>query len=183
MYPKSNELTKMHETAKTHKVDSTDNVELKKLKFHPIIDKTGTYTYKAAKAISQYIVTEQQYISQYISKCISQHTLTIYFTVYCNIVTPFCNSEYTIKDTQFFAKLIEELPSLKEDEEYVSCDIESLFANIPIKDTIDCILDQIYVQHKLKPICCKSLFKRLFVKLSTKVTFTFNDKFCKQTDG
>ena len=50
-------------------------------------------------------------------------------------------------------------------------------------DTIDYILDQIYVQQKLKPICSKLIFKRLLIKLSTEVTFTFNGKFCKQIDG
>ena len=146
MYPESNE------PAKIHKFDSTDNIELTKLKFRPIIDQTGTYTYKAAKVISWYL-------------------------------KPLCNSEYIIKDTQSFAKLIKELPPLKEDEGDVSYDIESLFTNIPINDTIDYILDQIYVQHKLKPICSKLILKRLLIKLSTEVTFTFNSKFCKQTDG
>ena len=70
-----------------------------------------------------------------------------------------------------------------EDEEDVSYDIESLFTNIPINDTIDYILDQIYVKHKLKPICSKLIFKHLLIKLSAEVTFTFNSKFCKQTDG
>ena len=42
---------------------------------------------------------------------------------------------------------------------------------------------QIYVQHKLKPTCSKLIFKRLLIKLSTDVTFTFNSKLCKQTDG
>ena len=152
MYPESNEQVKMYGTAKTHKFDKTDNIEIRKLKFRPIIDQTGTYTYKAAKVISQYL-------------------------------KPLCDSEYTIKDTQSFANLIKELPPLKEDEEDVSYDIESLFTNIPINDTIDYILDQIYVQHKLKPICSKLIFKRLLIKLSTEVTFTFNSKFCKQTDG
>ena len=152
MYPESNERPKMYGTAKTHKFDKTDNMEITKLKFRPIIDQTGTYTYKAAKVISQYL-------------------------------KPLCDSEYTIKDTQSFANLIKELPPLKEDEEDVSYDIESLFTNIPINDTIDYILDQIYVQHKLKPICNKLIFKRLLIKLSTEVTFTFNSKFCKQTDG
>ena len=41
--------------AKTHKFDSTDNIELIKLKFCPVINQTGTYTYKAAKVISQYL--------------------------------------------------------------------------------------------------------------------------------
>ena len=79
--------------------------------------------------------------------------------------------------------MIKELPPLKGDEEDVSFDIDSLFTNVPINDTIDYILDQIYVQHKLKPICSKLIFKRLLIKLSTEVTFTFNSKFCRQTDG
>ena len=94
---------------------------------------------------------------------------------------PLCNSEYTIKDTQSFTKLIKELLPLKEDEEDVSYDIEFLFTNIPIYDTICYILDQIFVQVKLKPICCKLIFKRLPIKLSTGVTFTFNRKFYIQT--
>ena len=96
---------------------------------------------------------------------------------------PFCKSEYTVKVTQSFAKFIKELSPLKENEEDVSYHIESLFSNIPINDTIDHILDQIYVQHKLKPICSKLIFKRLFIKLSTELTFTFNSKFCEQTYG
>ena len=134
MYLESNE------SAKIHKFDSTDNIELTKLKFRPIIGQTGTYTDKEAKVISRYL-------------------------------KPLCDSEYT-EDTQSFTKLIKELPPIKEDEEDVSYDIESLFTNIPINDTIDYILDDIYVQHKLKPICSKLILKRLIIKLSTEVTFT-----------
>ena len=125
MYPESNEPPKIYGTAKTHKFDRTDNIEIAKLKFRPIIDQTGAYTYKAAKLISRYL-------------------------------KPLCDSEYTIKYTQSFAKLIKELSPLKGDEEDVSYDTDSLFTNIPINDTIDYILDQIYVQHKLKPICSKT---------------------------
>ena len=77
MYPESNELAKMYGTAKTHKIGSTDNIELTKLKLCPIIGQTGTYTYKAAKVISWYL-------------------------------KPLCNSDYAIKDTQSFAKLIKD---------------------------------------------------------------------------
>ena len=38
-----------------HKIDSRDNIKLAKLKFRPIIDKTGTYTYKTVKVISRYL--------------------------------------------------------------------------------------------------------------------------------
>ena len=55
MYPESNEPAKMYGTTKTHKFDRTDNIEITKLKFRPIIDQTGTYNYKAAKVISRYL--------------------------------------------------------------------------------------------------------------------------------
>ena len=74
--------------------------------------------------------------------------------------------------------MIKELPPLQEDEEDVSYDIESLFTNIPINDTIDYILEQIYVQHKLKAKYSKLIFKCLLIKFSTEVTFTFNSKSC-----
>ena len=54
MYPESNEPAKMHGTAKTHKFDRTDNIEITKLRFRPIIDQTGSYTYKAARVIARY---------------------------------------------------------------------------------------------------------------------------------
>ena len=72
--------------------------------------------------------------------------------------------------------MIKELPPLKEDEEDISYDIESLFTNIPINATIDYILDQVYDQRKLKSICSKLILKWLLIKLPTEVTFTFNSK-------
>ena len=152
MYPESNEPAKVYDMAKTHKFGSTDNIKLTKLKFRPINNQTGTYTYTAAQVISLHL-------------------------------KPLCQSEYIIKDTQSFAKLIKELPPFQEDKENVSYDIEFLFTNIPIHDTIDYILEQIYVPYKLKPICSKLIFKHLLIKLSTEVTFTFTSKFCKQTDA
>ena len=44
IYPESNEPTKIYGTTKTHKFGSTDKIELTKLKFHPIIEQTRTYT-------------------------------------------------------------------------------------------------------------------------------------------
>ena len=58
--------------------------------------------------------------------------------------------------------------------------MELLFANIPINETINYILDQMYNKKKLKPICPKLIFKHF---LATEVTFTTNKKFFKQTDG
>ena len=59
---------------------------------------------------------------------------------------------------------------LSQDEEDVSYDVESLFTNILIKDTIDFICEEIYV-HKLEPICKNSIFKKLLYKLTMECTF------------
>ena len=59
------------------------------------------------------------------------------------------------------SKLIQEQSPLQLDEEYVPCDIESLFTNVPITETIECILDEIYVNNKLPKLCSRLIFKRL----------------------
>ena len=151
MYPHSNQPAKLYRTAKTHKFNNIQEINKEKLKFHPIIDQTGTYSYNTAQVISQYL-------------------------------KPLCKSEFKINDTQSFAVDIKNIQPLQEDEEDISYDMELLFTNIPINETIDYILDQIYNKKKLKPICSKLIFKRLLLKLATEVTFTINNNFFKQTD-
>ena len=130
-----------------------DDGNFDNLKFRPIIAQTGTYTYNAAKIISKYL-------------------------------KPLYNSnEYIINSTLDFPDMIQNQPPLTEDEEYVSYDVESLFTNVPINDTIDYIIDQIYVQNKLPIICTELIMKRLLLKLSTESTFIFQSNFYKQTDG
>ena len=92
-------------------------------------------------------------------------------------------NEFIIKNTQDFAKEFHQQPKLDENEEYVSYDAESLFTNVPIKETIDYILDEIYVHNKLPKICSRLIFKRLLLKLTTESTFIFHSQFYKQTDG
>ena len=84
------------------------------MKFRPIIDQTGTSTYKCSKLIGEYL-------------------------------KPLSQNEYSIKDTQCFSEMLRDLPPLNIDEEYVSYDVDSLFTNIPLKETTDYILEEIYV--------------------------------------
>ena len=79
--------------------------------------------------------------------------------------------------------MLSSIPLLQDDEEDVSYDVESLYTNIPIEETINYIIDQIYVHKKLKPICSKLIFRRSLIKLSTECTFKFNSRFLKQVDG
>ena len=59
--------------------------------------------------------------------------------VISNYLKPLCINEYSIKDTLQFPQLLKDLRPLKDDKEYVSYGVESLFANIPLKETIDFI--------------------------------------------
>ena len=92
-------------------------------------------------------------------------------------------NEFTKENTESFSKKVRDFPPLEREEEEVFYDVESLFINIPVKETVNDIFDQIYVHKTLPQIYSRLIFKRLLMKLATKVTFTFNNKFCKQIDG
>ena len=52
MRPVSNQPGRIYATAKTHKFNSLDEINVGNLKFRPIISQIGTYTYNAAKVIA-----------------------------------------------------------------------------------------------------------------------------------
>ena len=70
-----------------------------------------------------------------------------------------------------------------EDYEDVSYDVESLFTNIPVKETVEYILHKIYVDKSIKPFCKKSIFKKILVKLTKECIFSVNFRLIKQIDG
>ena len=116
--------------------DDINEITVDWLKFRPIIAQTGTYMYKTAQVISKYLKPLYE------------------------------NNDFTIKNIQDFAQMIREQPPLEKNEKYVSYDVESLFTNVPIHDTIKYILEEIYTHNKLPHICSKLIFKRLLLKLA-----------------
>ena len=54
--------------------------------------------------------------------------------------------------------MLSSIPPLQNHEEDVSYDVESLFTNIPIQETINYITEQIYVHKKLTPICLNLMY-------------------------
>ena len=70
--------------------------------------------------------------------------------------------------------MLSSLSQLLDDEKDVSCNIESLFTNIPIKDTI---------QYIIKQICSKLIFKCLLLELLIECTYIFSHTFYKHIDG
>ena len=72
-------------------------------------------------------------------------------------LTPLALNEYKINDWIKFPDMIKALPSLQKDEEHVSYDVDSLFTNILLKETIDYIIHKIYSENVLKLICKKHI--------------------------
>ena len=103
--------------------------------------------------------------------------------VIADYLKPLCQNEYNINDTQSLPSMLKDQTPLNTNEEYVSYDLEYLFTNIPVDETINYIINEIYQKKKLQQICSKTIFKRLLYKLTTEVSFQFNYKLFKQTNG
>ena len=55
IYPTSNQPVQLYGTAKTHKHENTDGINVQSLNFRLIIAQTGTCTYNTAQVISNYL--------------------------------------------------------------------------------------------------------------------------------
>ena len=134
-------------TAKTHKFDNTVDIRVDNLKFRLISSVWAKHIYNAAQVIANYF-------------------------------KPLCsNNEYIIRNTPEFAKTIHEQDPYKSNEQYVSYDMESLFTNSPVYETMEYIINEIYVVSKISKLCSKLLFKLLLLKLTTENTFMLNSRF------
>ena len=106
MLPISNQPVRLYGIAKTHKFASPDILTTEKSKFPPIIAQTGTYTYNAAKITAEYL-------------------------------KPLVDEKpYIIRNTQDSPFILKAEPELETDKEYVLYDVESLFTNTPVRETI-----------------------------------------------
>ena len=153
MKSSSGQPGQLYGSAKTHKFDRISDINVEKIKFRPIISQVGTFTHAAAKVIGNYLKPLVE------------------------------DNEYIIKNTQDFATIISEQPALDPTEEYVSYDVESLFTNVPVMETINYILDEIYEKDRLPQLCKRPLFKKLLIQLTCDGIFMFDDKFYKQKEG
>ena len=102
MLPKSNQPGQFCGTAKRHKFINIDEITV-----------DTSYTYTAAKVISEYLKPL------------------------------WSGNNYIIRNTQEFPMSLKQQDLLLTDKEYVSYDIESLFLNVPVHETIDYILQEI----------------------------------------
>ena len=91
-------------------------------------------------------------------------------------------NQYTISTTIKFLKLLKSADPNANYED-VSYDVESLFTSIQVTETIEYILKRIYTNKGLKPLCKKSIFKKVLIKLTKESVFSANNRLIKQIDG
>jgi len=101
-----------------------------------------------------------------------------------NIIKPIRNSPYSLKNTNQFLEFLKENKYLSKNNKMISFDIESLFTNIPVNETINIIWDKLYYTNpKLRPFIPEHYFRQL-LDFATKYThFLFNKKYYDQSDG
>ena len=105
-------------------------------------------------------------------------------------IKPFCYSKFCIKDTATFINQIEKLRNdlnVRSNLVLVSFDVESLFTNIPLKDTISFLLDKIFIDSTIftyedVTFTCCTLETALGLCTMNQY-FTFNSKIYVQMDG
>ena len=98
-----------------------------------------------------------------------------------NYLRPLSKNQCTISDTLKFLELLKSADPNANHED-VSYDVESLFTSITVTKTIEYFLKRIYTNKELKPLCKKSIFKKLLIKLTKESVFSANNWLIKQID-
>ena len=90
--------------------------------------------------------------------------------------TPLTQNECTVTDSLHFAEEIcKQDPNLY----MASLDVDSLFTNIPLDETIDISIDSLYKDDENSPKIPKDVFRNLLTVATKKSFFKFNNKFYK----
>ena len=94
-------------------------------------------------------------------------------------------NEFTIRDSFDAAHEINNIPSnlFSDGYRFVSFDIKSVFANIPLRKTVNIILKGIYKDKLISTKLTKRTLKKLILDSCTKTIFSLNGHLYKQIDG
>ena len=101
------------------------------------------------------------------------------------MLQPLTHNNCNLKDCFDAAKKIRSIPPELFDEEYkfVSFDVQSLFPNMPLKKTINIILDRAYKEKLINTHLKKRTVKTLLLVSCTKTAFSFDNVLYKKCDG
>ena len=72
--------------------------------------------------------------------------------VIADYLKPLYQNEYKINDIRSFPFMLKDQTPLNPNEEYVLYDVESLFTNIPVDETINYSINEIYQKNKLPQV-------------------------------
>ena len=98
----------------------------------------------------------------------------------CGLLSPLVPNDYSCKDTFSFVSQIKNANLSRKFP--VSCDVTSLFTNIPLQENIDIAINLIF-NHNLNLNITKKELKKLFLFATPQTHFIFNSKFYNQIDG
>ena len=149
----------------------------------PVSNQPGRFfaTAKTHKFTSLNDITVENLKSRPIINLTGTYTYNI-SKVIANYLRPLSKNQYTISDTLKFPDLLKSADTNANYEDF-SYDVESLFTSIAVAEAIEYILKRIYTNKESKPLCKKSIFKKLLIKLTKKSVFSANDRLIKQIDG
>ena len=99
---------------------------------------------------------------------------------FCDLLSPLVLNDYSCKDTVFFVSQIKNENLSK--NFFVSDDVNSLFGNIPLQETIDMAINLIFNPNPY-PNVTKKERKKLLLFATSQTHFIFNSKFYNQIDG
>ena len=96
------------------------------------------------------------------------------------ILSSLTSNNYTVVDSFSFS---EEVPSFDDSLFMASLDVESLFTNIPLSETIDICIESLFENTDQIKGLTKEDLKELLTLATSESFFMFNGKFYKQIDG
>ena len=98
------------------------------------------------------------------------------------ILSPLTTNEYTIENSSAFASFIQSVPNANQ-LYMTSFDVENLFTNIPLSETIQICLDQLFQCDLNVSGLTRDLFRKLLDLAVTNTFFLFDGRYFQQTDG
>ena len=101
------------------------------------------------------------------------------------VIRPVLNrySSNVVKDSFSFCADLQDNGQVSDTAFMCSFDVVSLFTNVPIDETLQICLDTLYRSHIKPPSISESVLKKLLLKATHGVEFSFNDKMYRQKDG
>ena len=97
-----------------------------------------------------------------------------------DFISPITKNEYTLKDSFEFVSMID-----KQDHNSFMCsfDIDSLFTNVPLEETIEIVIKNVFGRKRKINGLSKSDFRDLLKLTTMSTVFYFNGNYYKQLDG